>query len=89
MTTADARSASSWLYGLALTSLAAAAIHFAVTGDHFQEAALFEDYGVVSRDECREMGGRWSPGGVWMTHVWLIDNPNGVFAEANPSLVAA
>src|SRR5215510_6428826 len=47
-----------------------------------------EDYGVVSRQECSEMGGRWSPGGVWMTHVWLIDNPKGVFAEANPALVA-
>jgi hypothetical protein len=48
-----------------------------------------EDWGVVSRKACSEMGGRWSPGGVWMTHVWLIDNPNGVLAETNPALVAA
>jgi hypothetical protein len=41
MTTADARSASSWQVGLALTSLAAGAIHFAVTGDHFQAGIAF------------------------------------------------
>ena len=35
--TTDALSASSWQIGLALTSLAAGAVHFAVTGDHFQE----------------------------------------------------
>jgi hypothetical protein len=48
-----------------------------------------EDWGVISEEECAIMGGVWSPGGVWMTHVWLIDNPNGVFAETNPALVAA
>jgi hypothetical protein len=47
-----------------------------------------EDWGVISKDECAIMGGIWSPGGVWMTHVWLIDNPNGIFAEENPALVA-
>src|SRR5262245_17305277 len=41
MTAADARPASSWQIGLALTSFAAAAIHFAVTGDHFQEGVAF------------------------------------------------
>jgi hypothetical protein len=46
-----------------------------------------EDWGVISREECDIMGGRWSPGGVWMTHVWLVDNPNGIFAESNPTLV--
>jgi hypothetical protein len=25
---------------------------------------------------------------VWMTHVWLVDNRNGVFAETNPALTA-
>jgi hypothetical protein len=48
-----------------------------------------EDWGVISREECEIMGGVFSPGGVWMTHVWLIDNPNGIFAETNPALVAA
>jgi hypothetical protein len=47
-----------------------------------------EDWGVLSQEECDIMGGRWSPGGVWMTHVWLVDNPNGIFAETNPTLVA-
>lgn len=46
-----------------------------------------EDFGVISREECREMQGQWSPGGVWMAHVWLIDNPSGTFAETNPALV--
>lgn len=45
-----------------------------------------EDWGVLSREECDIMGGVWSPGGVWMTHVWLIDNPNGIFAETDPLL---
>ncbi|MGZ8623324.1 MAG: hypothetical protein ACXWYQ_04090 [Actinomycetota bacterium] len=47
-----------------------------------------EDWGVISMEECEIMGGRWSPGGVWMTHVWLVDNPNGIFAETNPFLTA-
>jgi len=46
-----------------------------------------EDVGTLSRDDCRARHGEWSPGGVWMTHVWLIDNPSGPFAEANPDLV--
>jgi hypothetical protein len=45
-----------------------------------------EDWGVISPEECDIMGGEWSPGGVWMTHVWLVDNPNGIFAETNPTL---
>jgi hypothetical protein len=45
-----------------------------------------EDWGVISPEECEIMGGEWSPGGVWMTHVWLVDNPNGIFAEENPTL---
>ena len=47
-----------------------------------------DEWGVVSRRACRALDGRWSPGGVWMTHVWLVDNPNGVFAETNPVLTA-
>ncbi len=47
-----------------------------------------EDWGVISREECEIMEGTWSPGGVWMTHVWLVDNPNGIFAEENPLLTA-
>jgi hypothetical protein len=46
-----------------------------------------EDYGAISREDCRARHGQWSPGGVWMTHVWLIDNPAGVFSETNPDLV--
>jgi hypothetical protein len=46
-----------------------------------------EDWGVISKEECKIMGGEWNPGGVWMTHVWLIDNPSGIFAETNPALV--
>jgi hypothetical protein len=45
-----------------------------------------EDWGVLSREECDFLGGVWSPGGVWMTHVWLVPNPNGIFAEENPTL---
>lgn len=47
-----------------------------------------EDWGVLSPEECEIMGGVWSPGGVWMTHVWLVDNPIGIFAETNPTLTA-
>jgi hypothetical protein len=54
-----------------------------VAGEELDE----DDVGVISRDECRERHGTWSPGAVWMTHVWLIDNPAGVFAETNPDLV--
>ena len=46
-----------------------------------------EDFGVISREACRDMEGVWSPGAVWMTHVWFIPNPNGIFAEDNPTLV--
>jgi hypothetical protein len=46
-----------------------------------------EDWGVVSKEECEVMGNTWSPGGEWMTHVWLIPNPEGVFADWNPDLV--
>jgi hypothetical protein len=46
-----------------------------------------EDWGVVSKEECDLMGNVWSPGGEWMTHVWLIPNPEGVFADWNPDLV--
>lgn len=46
-----------------------------------------DEWGPISRAECDVMGGTWSPGGVWMTHVWLIDNPAGVTAESNPALV--
>jgi hypothetical protein len=45
-----------------------------------------EDWGVISQEECAIMGSEWSPGGVWMTHVWLVDNPLGIFAETNPTL---
>jgi hypothetical protein len=51
-------------------------------GDELEE----EDWGVITRDECDIMGGVWSPGGVWMTHVWLVNNHNGIFAETNPRL---
>ena len=27
------------------------------------------------------MGNIWSPGGEWMTHVWLIRNPEGDFGR--------
>lgn len=54
-----------------------------VDGEELDE----EDFGVISRDGCRARQGEWSPGGVWMTHVWLIDNPSGTFAETNPALV--
>lgn len=53
-----------------------------VDGEELEE----DEVGPVSRDDCRDQGGEWSPGGVWMTHVWLIDNPSGVFAETNPAL---
>lgn len=53
-----------------------------VDGDELEE----EDWGVVSREECEIMGGVWAPGGVWMTHVWLVNNPVGIFAETNPRL---
>jgi hypothetical protein len=71
------------------TELAGAVYHEHVwncilDGEELEE----EDWGVISREECDVMGGEWSPGGVWMTHVWLIDNPNGVFAETNPGLTA-
>jgi hypothetical protein len=45
-----------------------------------------EDWGVISREECEIMGNVWSPGGEWMAHVWLIPNPQGVFADQNPTL---
>jgi hypothetical protein len=45
-----------------------------------------EDWGVLSPEECEILDGEWSPGAVWMTHVWLVDNPNGIFAETNPTL---
>ncbi|MET0802210.1 MAG: hypothetical protein ABWZ53_13715 [Actinomycetota bacterium] len=45
-----------------------------------------EDWGHVSEAECEAMGNIWSPGGEWMTHVWLIPNPDGVFADWNPTL---
>jgi hypothetical protein len=54
-----------------------------VDGEELEE----DDVGPVSRAECDEMSGTWSPGGVWMTHVWFIDNPAGVTAESNPALV--
>src|SRR5262245_24611425 len=53
-----------------------------VDGDELEQ----DEYGVVSRPTCRLMHGKWSPGGVWMTHLWFIDNPDGVFAEENPAL---
>jgi hypothetical protein len=46
-----------------------------------------DEWGKISREECDIMGGKWSPGGVWMTHVWFIDNPAGITAESNPALV--
>jgi hypothetical protein len=45
-----------------------------------------EDARGVDRDDCRWMGGSWTPGAVWMSHVWLIDNPAGPFAEENPRM---
>ncbi len=45
------------------------------------------EFGKISRAECDSLGGKWSPGGVWMTHVWLIDNPAAITAETNPALV--
>ncbi len=45
-----------------------------------------EEYGFVSEAECVAMGNIWSPGGEWMTHVWLIPNPEGVFADVNPTI---
>jgi hypothetical protein len=53
-----------------------------VDGEELEE----DDVGPISRDECRAMDGEWDPGGVWMTHVWFVDNPDGVFAEENPDL---
>ena len=54
-----------------------------VDGEELEE----DDYGPISREECTAMDGEWSPGGVWMTHVWFIENPDGPFAEENPALV--
>lgn len=54
-----------------------------VAGEELDE----EEQGPISPDDCRARHGHWSPGGVWMTHVWLIDNPDGIFAESNPALV--
>lgn len=45
-----------------------------------------EEYGYVSHRECEAEGNIWSPGGEWMTHVWLIPNPDGVFADENPTI---
>ena len=45
-----------------------------------------EDWGYMSEEECEIMGNVWSPGGEWMAHVWLIPNPEGVFADENPTL---
>jgi hypothetical protein len=53
-----------------------------VDGEELEE----DEVGPISRDECRAMDGEWDPGGVWMTHVWFIENPDGVFAEENPEL---
>jgi hypothetical protein len=53
-----------------------------VDGEELEE----DDYGPISEQECEQRGGVWDPGGVWMTHIWLIDNPNGIFAESNPEL---
>jgi hypothetical protein len=54
-----------------------------VDGEELDE----DDVGPISRADCGDRGGEWSPGGVWMTHVWFVDNPDGVFAETNPALV--
>jgi hypothetical protein len=54
-----------------------------VDGEELEE----DEWGPISRAECDEMDGRWSPGGVWMTHIWFIDNPAGITAESNPALV--
>lgn len=45
-----------------------------------------EEYGFVSEAECVAKGNIWSPGGEWMTHVWLIPNPEGIFADVNPTI---
>jgi hypothetical protein len=55
-----------------------------VDGEELEE----DEYGPISELECDVRGGVWDPGGVWMTHVWFIDNPLGRFAESNPALVA-
>jgi hypothetical protein len=53
-----------------------------VDGEELEE----DEVGEISRDECQARDGEWSPGAVWMTHVWLVDNPAGRFAESNPAL---
>ena len=45
-----------------------------------------EENGFVSEAECVAKGNIWSPGGEWMTHVWLIPNPEGIFADVNPTI---
>ena len=54
-----------------------------VDGEELEE----DEWGPISKEECDVMEGKWSPGGVWMTHVWFIDNPAGITAESNPALV--
>jgi hypothetical protein len=53
-----------------------------VDGEELDE----EDVGTLSPADCEARHGEWAPGAVWMAHVWLIDNPDGVFAETNPAL---
>jgi hypothetical protein len=71
-----------------VTEIHGAAYHrhawtWVVAGEELDE----DDVGAVSRNECRDRRGTWAPGAVWMTHVRLIDNPAGPFAETNPALV--
>ncbi|HEY1274833.1 MAG TPA: hypothetical protein VGF25_07975 [Thermoleophilaceae bacterium] len=53
-----------------------------VAGDELDDEAAQG----IDRRACREMHGEWRPGAVWMTHVWLIDNPDGPFAEEDPRI---
>ena len=78
-----------WAYPEPPTSLVGAPYHEHVWNCIEAEGWTLdeEEWGYVSRDECEAKGNSWSPGGEWMTHVWLIPNPEGVFADWNPDLV--
>jgi hypothetical protein len=78
-----------WEYPAPPTKLVGAPYHEHVwnclgdDGETFDE----EEYGYLSPLHCPAAGGEWSPGGEWMTHVWLIPNPEGVFSDWNPTVV--
>jgi hypothetical protein len=41
---------------------------------------------AVTPEECSSIGGLFVPRTGYMTHFWVVDNPNGVFAHDHPGL---